>query len=1006
MASLFFSALFGKKVVAMAQSIIRVSANDDYTRRDSTTGGKRLYGIFIGKLYNYLYRLQTYAFSELVNVPIKRFLQSVTETKCTPNAIDVSVNQEYKNETPKDARQKGRVIPQYLKTVNPDENSTIPLLTNVKNVVQHSDKEGVVTYVTVEYLDGTKATVSTIKGLPPPTANATTIGQNTLVGNEDSNAYIRFGTRENSSHVKNVRPYGADTVFRLRDTIYERNKRDFDKGDPGRQDDLGCFSNTRMAKMPRTTCPISIPFLPPISSKVHIRNMLRPDFVFEVHTREGTFMVKVDDQLVLRKFENFKLLSHGSDLSRPRFIEWNEPKTMGDDESQVETHEVINARGPLVHNLAESYEQRDNGCNTQKWKKSIRQRDAYLNGETVEYDEHYFTFTKNDLREDGPGVSVRNLFDQTTCLPVEANMKRGICRVVLSADDKLRAADPQPAEYDGVPYFLQIGTETVAFNECYCNLKFHPDPAVCAYARAHDSPYDACVPPLMEYSCIPSGLKWREAGDGTPRSGQELTNAQLSEALKTRTEFAQAEWDAFNVKGLRMDHFIKSDAAYFQPADDVALNNAARPRTLDGTRGASVPRKSSSDDDTTNTVFGLRHERDALQTLQRHLDYEDPYRFLVIANPNFTFVNNDGKRATPDGLVYAPPGGTRAKDQVMRARMGLVPLKHIVDRWTCVAFVESKSHIMKRPLHRIEDGYRMQVDNQSLVFASLGVRNVYFVSWSFKCTHVFKKLGSDDWTSPSVTRTIMASNESRTTSVTPLKDGAIVTDTLSARNAIAKDQGNGFFKLDFASLRELREQDVRAHVDTLVEKFKATASDTTAEKQALEILTNRVAIRVADRLLYVYDGDSAVVLRLFGDNMFVNMNVHAAIVRHMRLLGAFVINRAKSSTETDAWVMTVPHDPWSTNYNWLTWWIELQWLLALRPNAPSSTLISIDPAVMSTECAYSAVESTLMVCEMIKSASFQNVDHHLDVFHDVKRPTFEDVHIEERVRKELRGRTS
>lgn len=62
------------------------------------------------------------------------------------------------------------------------------------------------------------------------------------------------------------------------------------------------------------------------------------------------------------------------------------------------------------------------------------------------------------------------------------------------------------------------------------------------------------------------GLKWMPAGDTEPATGHNLENAELTEALRSKTEFTKEEWDAFGIKDLRTDHVIKSGDSYFQPA--------------------------------------------------------------------------------------------------------------------------------------------------------------------------------------------------------------------------------------------------------------------------------------------------------------------------------------------------------------------------------------------------------------------------------------------------------
>jgi len=46
-----------------------------------------------------------------------------------------------------------------------------------------------------------------------------------------------------------------------------------------------------------------------------------------------------------------------------------------------------------------------------------------------------------------------------------------------------------------------------------------------------------------------------------------LTNDRLAEALKTNTEFSEAEWREFGIEELTMEHYIKVEENYFIPDD-------------------------------------------------------------------------------------------------------------------------------------------------------------------------------------------------------------------------------------------------------------------------------------------------------------------------------------------------------------------------------------------------------------------------------------------------------
>ena len=67
-----------------------------------------------------------------------------------------------------------------------------------------------------------------------------------------------------------------------------------------------------------------------------------------------------------------------------------------------------------------------------------------------------------------------------------------------------------------------------------------------------------------------SGLKWVEIGDEERSGGEELFEYQLSSALKDKTEFTLAEWEAFGIKHVRMDHFVRAgDKKYYRPAERI-----------------------------------------------------------------------------------------------------------------------------------------------------------------------------------------------------------------------------------------------------------------------------------------------------------------------------------------------------------------------------------------------------------------------------------------------------
>ena len=60
-------------------------------------------------------------------------------------------------------------------------------------------------------------------------------------------------------------------------------------------------------------------------------------------------------------------------------------------------------------------------------------------------------------------------------------------------------------------------------------------------------------------------LLWELSAPRKPKLGVELTNSQLSEALKLKRGFTTDEWQRFGISDLQQDHFIKSGSSYYRP---------------------------------------------------------------------------------------------------------------------------------------------------------------------------------------------------------------------------------------------------------------------------------------------------------------------------------------------------------------------------------------------------------------------------------------------------------
>eukprot|EP00966_Prymnesium_polylepis_P040240 933840-Prymnesium_polylepis.1 len=105
----------------------------------------------------------------------------------------------------------------------------------------------------------------------------------------------------------------------------------------------------------------------------------------------------------------------------------------------------------------------------------------------------------------------------------------------------------------------------------------------------------------------PSGLSWRKVDAQHAVSGQRVVNDKLAAALATRTEFTQDEWKEFDVHDLRVDSYVKSGDAYFQPQHKRQLLEVVALTEGPARRPSRAARAPSSDESPQDA--GVRNRR-------------------------------------------------------------------------------------------------------------------------------------------------------------------------------------------------------------------------------------------------------------------------------------------------------------------------------------------------------------------------------------------------------------
>ena len=77
----------------------------------------------------------------------------------------------------------------------------------------------------------------------------------------------------------------------------------------------------------------------------------------------------------------------------------------------------------------------------------------------------------------------------------------------------------------------------------------------------------------LKWQIAATGVKWKSQGGSEPKTGRSLENSALAKALRQKVEFTKQEWEAFGIKDLRKDHFVKSGDLYFQPEPICSLDH-------------------------------------------------------------------------------------------------------------------------------------------------------------------------------------------------------------------------------------------------------------------------------------------------------------------------------------------------------------------------------------------------------------------------------------------------
>lgn len=259
-------------------------------------------------------------------------------------------------------------------------------------------------------------------------------------------------------------------------------------------------------------------------------------------------------------------------------------------------------------------------------------------------DTRVFVFTLCDLSMSG--VPLTDFFSNLTRVASEAfvDEQRGIVTAEVA---DFHGTPRVVAYYDRSacepPFYIRLirDRQTRADADIFCNIRIHSDLAISRFVRSHDAFLNVTCRRLPELT----------ATEGRPIVGRGSSILNLG-----------------------------NKPVHFPDSENFVVRGG-----LDGTRSARVTRANEHDFDDA-MAYGLRHNYDALLTLQQWLDTAHT-GLTVVRNPGLTFVRDD-LSAKPDGFVVASTLHISVDEQG-----GRYVVSDLCDAWQQTDHTDNSMHI-------------------------------------------------------------------------------------------------------------------------------------------------------------------------------------------------------------------------------------------------------------------------------------------------------------------------
>jgi hypothetical protein len=136
-------------------------------------------------------------------------------------------------------------------------------------------------------------------------------------------------------------------------------------------------------------------------------------------------------------------------------------------------------------------------------------------------------------------------------------------RAVVSQSEQIFLRESGMPQVVARKYWRVVNNSAVKHGWSVAELRLYSDSACTKHIN---TPLSVNALGSSGAGTLATGTTWENVGTTRPAAGREIVNVDLANALASKNNFTQDQFNAFGVYDLRVDDFIASDASYFKPA--------------------------------------------------------------------------------------------------------------------------------------------------------------------------------------------------------------------------------------------------------------------------------------------------------------------------------------------------------------------------------------------------------------------------------------------------------